>query len=102
MKVKVYVSLRESVLDPQGQAICEALNRTGYDFVTDVRVSKVFELEINGEPKTLGTKSGIFKAEIYDAKKMKAIREQVEKFAGELLANPIIETFRIEEEEEDD
>lgn len=71
---KVYVSLREGVLDPQGQAICEALGRSGYDFVKDVRVSKVFEIKADG-----------------------GSREQVEKFSKELLANPIIESFRVEE-----
>jgi phosphoribosylformylglycinamidine synthase len=75
--MKVYVSLRNSILDPQGQAICEALNRTGYDFVKDVRVSKVFDIKIEGDEA--------------------AVRAQVEKFSAELLANPIIETFRIEE-----
>ena len=76
--MKVYVSLRDGVLDPQGQAICEALNRTGYGFVKDVRVSKVFELKIDGNPAD--------------------VKAQVEKFSRELLANPIIETFRIEED----
>ena len=78
--MKVYVSLRDGVLDPQGQAICEALNRTGYSFVKDVRVSKVFEIKVEGDPS--------------------AVKSQVEKFSNELLANPIIETFRIDTKED--
>jgi phosphoribosylformylglycinamidine synthase len=76
MNIKVYVSLREGVLDPQGQAIREALNRTGYAFVSDVRVNKVFEIKAAGS--------------------RDEIKAEVEKFSKELLANPIIETFRIE------
>ncbi|MDR2885136.1 MAG: phosphoribosylformylglycinamidine synthase subunit PurS [Deferribacteraceae bacterium] len=76
MNIKVFVSLREGVLDPQGQAIREALNRTGYSNVNDVRVNKVFEISVSGSKDS--------------------IKADVEKFSKELLANPIIETFRIE------
>jgi phosphoribosylformylglycinamidine synthase len=76
MNIKVYVSLRDGVLDPQGAAVREALNREGYSFVNDVRVNKVFEILADG-----------------DRQKVQA---DVEKFSAELLANPVVETFRIE------
>jgi len=74
MKVRVLVSFKESVLDPQGQTVKNALHTLGYDFVKDVRQGKVFELEI-GE----------------------MTREEAEKIIPEIsdkvLANPIIEKF---------
>ncbi len=76
MKAKVYVSLKNGVLDPQGQAISEALNRAGYGFVKDVRVSKVFDITIEGD--------------------RNSCEARVEKFAGDMLSNPIVETFRVE------
>ena len=46
MKVRVLVSFKDSVLDPQGQTVKNALHTLGYDFVKDVRQGKVFELEM--------------------------------------------------------
>lgn len=74
MKVRILVSLKESVLDPQGQTVRNALHTLGYDQVKDVRQGKVFEMELEG----LGR-----------AEAEKIIPE----IADRVLANPIIEKF---------
>jgi phosphoribosylformylglycinamidine synthase PurS subunit len=77
MKVRVLVSFKESVLDPQGQAVKNALLTLGYDFIKDVRQGKVFELELNN-----------------------ISREEIDKVIPEIshkvLSNPIIERFEWE------
>ena len=78
MKVRVHVSLKSTVLDPQGQTIRAALNGLGYTAVTGVRQGKFFDLSI--EP---GQDSG-------------QVRQAVEKIAHEVLANPVIEEYRVE------
>lgn len=74
MKVRVLVSFKDSVLDPQGQTVKNALHTLGYDLVKDVRQGKVFELELTD-----------------------MTREEAEKVIPEIsdkvLANPIIEKF---------
>jgi phosphoribosylformylglycinamidine synthase len=74
MKIRVLVSFKDSVLDPQGQTVKNALHTLGYDFIRDVRLGKVFELELDG-----------------------IAREQLEQVIPEIsdkvLANPIIEKF---------
>ena len=74
MKVRVLVSFKDSVLDPQGQTVKNALHTLGYDLVKDVRQGKVFELELAD-----------------------MTREEAEKVIPEIsdkvLANPIIEKF---------
>ena len=77
MKAHVWVMLKPTVLDPQGQTIQHALASLGYAAVRDVRQGKFFVLELNG----LGRD---------DAQK------QVERIAREILANPVIEEFRFE------
>jgi len=74
MKIRILVSFKDSVLDPQGQTVKNALHTLGYGFIKDVRQGKVFELEL----------AGISRA---DAEK--AIPE----IADKVLANPIIEKF---------
>jgi phosphoribosylformylglycinamidine synthase subunit PurS len=76
-KVTVYVTLRESVLDPQGNAVHESLHSLGYDEVGDVRIGKYMELEINGDDQ-------------------KAAEERVRDMCEKLLANTVIEDFRFE------
>ena len=44
VKVKVYVTLKESVLDPQGKAVLNSLNSLGYDVIKDVRIGKYMEI----------------------------------------------------------
>jgi len=81
MKAHVYVTLKTSVLDPQGQTIHNALRKIGFAEVTDVRQGKYFALTLAD-----GLSAG-------------AARAQVERIAREVLTNPVIEefTYRIEE-----
>jgi phosphoribosylformylglycinamidine synthase subunit PurS len=81
MKAHVYVTLKSSVLDPQGQTIQNALHKIGFDDVTAVRQGKYFALSLDS-----GLDAG-------------AARTQVERIAREVLTNPVIEefTYRIEE-----
>ena len=77
MKARVFVTLKPSVFDPQGSTIAEALHSLGYASVTDVRQGKYFELDLAA-------------ATAADAEQLAA------EVAGKVLANPIIESFRIE------
>ncbi len=74
MRVRILVSFKDSVLDPQGQAVKNALHTMGYDPVLDVRQGKMFEIELEG-----------------------ISREEAEKLVAEIshkvLANPIIEKY---------
>ncbi|MGE7271271.1 phosphoribosylformylglycinamidine synthase subunit PurS [Brevibacillus panacihumi] len=76
-KAVVYVTLRESVLDPQGNAVKGALNTLGFDEVANVRIGKYMELE-------LGTNDR--------AQAEERVREMCEK----LLANTVVEDYRFE------
>ena len=78
MKVNVYVTLKREVLDPQGDAVKRALVSLGFEGVKDVRVGKLIEVEVEGDDRA--------KAEA-DLKKM----------AEKLLANAVIEDFRVGE-----
>ncbi|MFY0760867.1 phosphoribosylformylglycinamidine synthase subunit PurS [Metabacillus dongyingensis] len=78
-KVKVFVTLRESVLDPQGSAVQHALHSMNYKEVNDVRIGKYMELTIEKTERDLDT----------------TVREMCEK----LLANTVIEDYRYEVEE---
>jgi phosphoribosylformylglycinamidine synthase PurS subunit len=80
MKAYVYVTLKTSVLDAQGQTIHNALRKLSLGDVNSVRQGKYFVLEL---------------ADGLDAE---TARAQVERIAGEVLTNPIIEeyTYRIE------
>ena len=74
MKVRVLVSFKESVLDPQGQTVKNALLTLGYQAVKDVRQGKVFEIELAG---------------VSEAEAARIVPE----LANKVLANPIIEKF---------
>jgi phosphoribosylformylglycinamidine synthase len=76
MKAYVYVSLKKSVLDPQGKTIQGALAKMGYQGVGEVRQGKYFELTLDG---------GMDKAQA---------QAEVERIAREVLTNPVIEEFR--------
>jgi len=78
-KVKVYVTLRESVLDPQGKAVTHSLHSLNYKQVADVRIGKFMELTIE--------------------KSDRDINEVVNEICTNLLANPVIEDYRYEVEE---
>jgi len=81
MKAHVYVTLKSSVLDPQGQTIHNALRKIGFAEVTTVRQGKYFALSLA------------------DGLSGEVARTQVERIAKEVLTNPVIEefTYRIEE-----
>jgi phosphoribosylformylglycinamidine synthase len=76
MKAYVYVSMKKSVLDPQGKTIQGALTKMGYKGVADVRQGKYFELLLDAG---LGRDAAI---------------TEVERMAREVLTNPVIEEFR--------
>ncbi|MDQ6595584.1 phosphoribosylformylglycinamidine synthase subunit PurS [Bacillus salipaludis] len=78
-KVKVFVTLRESVLDPQGKAVTNSLHSLNYKEVADVRIGKYMELTIE--------------------KSDRDIHEVVNEICTNLLANPVIEDYRYEVEE---
>lgn len=77
MKAKVYVTLKKSVLDPQGKAVQQALSTMGFSEVKDVRMGKYIELELGAIDKA--------KAE-----------EKIKTMCEKLLANTVIEEFRYE------
>lgn len=79
MKARVFVTLKPSVFDPQGRTIAEALHSMGYHGVGDVRQGKYFELDL-------------------DAATPDRARELASEVADKVLANPVIESFRIEVE----
>jgi phosphoribosylformylglycinamidine synthase subunit PurS len=81
MKAYVYVSLKKSVLDPQGKTIHSALAKIGYKSLQEVRQGKYFEITLNG---------GVSKEEAH---------ADVERIAREVLTNPVIEEFRFSLEE---
>ena len=74
MKVRVFVSLKNGVLDPQGRAIHHAIEGLGIHGVQDARAGKMIELEVD--------------ASVTDA--------QLEEMASKLLTNTVIENYRIE------
>jgi phosphoribosylformylglycinamidine synthase len=77
MKARVFVTLKNGVLDPQGKAIGHALNNLGFGSVGEVRQGKVIDIEL---------------AEKNEAKARTELKEMCEK----LLANTIIEKYEIE------
>ena len=79
-KVKVEVKLKSVVLDPQGKAVLSALHNLGFNDVTDTRVGKLIELNVNGENK-------------------EHVQEQIEQVCKKLLTNPVIEDYNINIEE---
>ncbi|MBN2753904.1 MAG: phosphoribosylformylglycinamidine synthase subunit PurS [Candidatus Goldbacteria bacterium] len=78
-KVKIYVTLKEGILDPQGKTIGNALEKMGYKNIEEVKVGKFIEIETK------------------DAKSAK-LEKEVDEICDKLLANPNIEkyTFKVE------
>ncbi|PYV65474.1 MAG: phosphoribosylformylglycinamidine synthase [Acidobacteria bacterium] len=76
MRAYVYVSLKKSVLDPQGKTIQSALKKMGYKGLEDVRQGKYFELTLDG-----------------DLTRIEAETE-IARIARDVLTNPVIEEFR--------
>jgi phosphoribosylformylglycinamidine synthase subunit PurS len=80
VKAKVYVTLKAGVLDPQGKAIQHAVELLGYGGIGDIRQGKYFEIAL---------------ADSVDRAHAQATAERM---AREVLANPIIEDYRVEVE----
>jgi phosphoribosylformylglycinamidine synthase len=78
MKAKVYVTLKPSVLDPQGKAIHHSAELLGYAGIADIRQGKYFEIALAGS---------VSESEAKD---------EAERLAREVLANPVVEDYRVE------
>jgi phosphoribosylformylglycinamidine synthase PurS subunit len=79
MKAKIVVRLKQTVHDPQGQAIHEAFQHMGYSQFNSVRQGKIFDLELGAMPEP-------------------EARRLLEEIGRKILANPIIEEYSIEME----
>lgn len=77
MKVRVFITLKTGVLDPQGKAIGHALNGLGFASVGEVRQGKVIDLELSGNDQA-------------------AAKEELKAMCEKLLANTVIEKYEIE------
>jgi phosphoribosylformylglycinamidine synthase subunit PurS len=78
-KVKIYVTLKESILDPQGSAVQGSLKKIGYEEVADLRIGKYLEVTIGDTDRNVDT----------------IVKEMCEK----VLTNTVIENYRYEIEE---
>jgi phosphoribosylformylglycinamidine synthase len=78
MKARVFVSLKSTVLDPQGQTVCSALHGLGHQSIASVRQGKVFDIAIS------------------DGASKEQVRQEIEAIAHDVLANPVIEEYRVE------
>jgi phosphoribosylformylglycinamidine synthase subunit PurS len=76
-QAKIHVTLRPSVLDPAGTAVQSGLKHMGYEQVEQVRIGKYIEVILTAENKT-------------------AAVEQLDRMCDQLLANPVIENYRVE------
>jgi phosphoribosylformylglycinamidine synthase PurS subunit len=80
MKAKVYVTLKPSVLDPQGKAIQHSVEQLGFGGIEDIRQGKYFEIALD------------------ESVNDEDARAAAERMAREVLSNPVIEDFRVEVE----
>jgi phosphoribosylformylglycinamidine synthase PurS subunit len=78
MKALVYVTLKPSVLDPQGKAIHHSVGSLGYSNINDIRQGKFFEIALD---ETVAAEDAL---------------SEVERIASDVLANPVIEDYRVE------
>jgi phosphoribosylformylglycinamidine synthase len=78
MKATVHVTLKRSVLDPQGQAIHHAIRTLGYEGIREIRQGKYFEIELE---ETISPEHA---------------RALLERLARDVLANPVLEEYRVE------
>lgn len=74
--VKVYVTYKDSVLDPQGEAVRGAVHRLGYEEIQEIRIGKYFEMKIEASSRP--------------------VEAMVEEICDQLLANVNMETYRFE------
>ena len=72
------MTLKKTVLDPQGRTICSTLNGLGHNNVVDVRQGKYFEIEVQGDASP------------------EDVRRELETIANDVLANPVIEEFHVD------
>jgi len=77
MRVKIFISFKDGVLDPQGKAVERSLHTLGYEEVRDVRMGKYLEIEL-------------------EASSREAAETRVREMCDKLLANPVIEDYRFE------
>lgn len=77
MEAKIYVTLKEGVLDPQGKAVKHSLETLGFNDTTDVRIGKYIVMKLKEMPK-------------------KNAEEKVRNMCEKLLANTVIESYRFE------
>lgn len=78
-KVTVYVTYKDSVLDPQGEAVKGAVHRMGYESIENIRIGKYFEIQVS--------------------KTEKDIEHVIEEICDKLLANVVMETYRYDIQE---
>lgn len=76
-EAKVYVSLKESVLDPQGKTVMGSIEKLGYSDIKDVRIGKYIEVKV-------------------EADSFEKATEEVEQVSKNILVNPIVEKFDYE------
>jgi phosphoribosylformylglycinamidine synthase len=77
MLAKVYITLKKGVLDPQGKVVGHALSSLGFGGVEEVRMGKFLEIRLKGDNRERAV-------------------EEVEKMCRKILANPVIEDYRVE------
>lgn len=77
MRIKIFVVLKDGVLDPQGKAVERSLHSLGYGEVQDVRVGKYLEIDLQESSR-------------------EAAENRVREMCDKLLANPVIEDYRFE------
>ncbi|MFQ5588430.1 MAG: phosphoribosylformylglycinamidine synthase subunit PurS, partial [Nitrospiria bacterium] len=77
MKAKIYISLKEEILDPQGKTIEHALSVLGFNDVTGVRIGKYLEVSLKPGP-------------------LESVKKSIEHMCEKLLANTVIESYRYE------
>lgn len=75
--VKVYVTYKESILDPQGEAVRGAVHRMGFDEIEDIRIGKYFEIKVSDTAD-------------------RSVEEVIETICDKLLANVVLESYRYE------
>jgi len=79
-KARVIITLKRTIMDAQGQTVEKALSKLGYQGVRNLRIGKYLEMDLDGGPR-------------------EELRMQVEEMCRRLLANPIIEDYRVEIED---
>ena len=81
MKARVSIRLKSAILDPQGKTVLKALTQLGYEEVQSVRIGKLIELELNTDDPQIA-------------------RGRIEEFSRKLLANPLMEVYEVELEDD--